>query len=124
MTRSAKEGGGRDELKAALYALTLYCGDERFGAAIGVELNARMRGANRCAGTTLEGRDDLPEECLHHHQRRQLSCDSARASHRPLLRGGWEGFIGLPLSTDGRGPSFLHSRAFTAGCISVPPWPG
>jgi hypothetical protein len=59
VARAAKEGGGRDELKAALYALTLYCGDERFGAAIGVELNARMRATNRCAGTTLEGRDDL-----------------------------------------------------------------
>lgn len=56
---------GRDapeaELRAGLFALTLYCGEgETFGRLIGVTLPATMAGAdNHCAGTTLGGRVDL-----------------------------------------------------------------
>mgnify|MGYP001815583013 CR=1 FL=1 len=49
-----------DEMKAAIFALALYCGDPQFGVAIGVSLNAHRRGAgNHCARTTLGGRRDL-----------------------------------------------------------------
>lgn len=52
------EGG--DDMKAALLALTLYCGEEAFGPAIGANLGDGMRGRrNHCERTTLGGRDDL-----------------------------------------------------------------
>jgi uncharacterized protein YfiM (DUF2279 family) len=56
---------GRDspeaEMRAALFALTLYCGEGvAFGRLIGVTLPETMAGAdNHCAGTTLGGRVDL-----------------------------------------------------------------
>lgn len=54
------DGADREELRAALYALALYCGDPEFGRSIAVTLPSRMYGAaNGCAGTTLGGRDDL-----------------------------------------------------------------
>lgn len=47
-------------MRAALYALALYCGDPDFGDQIGVTMARRMEGAaNGCAGTTLGGRDDF-----------------------------------------------------------------
>jgi hypothetical protein len=50
----------REEMRAALYALALYCGDPGFGASIAVTLDAGMQGRrNGCDGTTLGGRDDL-----------------------------------------------------------------
>jgi hypothetical protein len=50
----------RDEARAALYALALYCGDPDFGQAISVTLPDRMDGTgNGCQGTSLAGRDDL-----------------------------------------------------------------
>ncbi len=49
----------REELRAALYALALYCGDEEFGSIIAVELEAGMRDAGSgCDIPTLAGRDD------------------------------------------------------------------
>lgn len=54
------ESTNREELKAALLALTLYCGEDAIGPAIGAILPEGMRGArNHCEGTTLGGRDDL-----------------------------------------------------------------
>ncbi len=48
------------ETRAAVFALALYCGDPRFGLAIGVPLPEAMQGrANRCGGATLGGRRDL-----------------------------------------------------------------
>jgi hypothetical protein len=50
----------REEMRAALYALALYCGDPEFGDQIGVTLKATMQGrANGCEGTTLGARDDF-----------------------------------------------------------------
>jgi uncharacterized protein YfiM (DUF2279 family) len=58
---AAKPGADpREEMRGALYALALYCGDPDFGDQIGVSLSAEMQGrGNGCAGTTLGGRDDL-----------------------------------------------------------------
>ncbi len=51
---------GREDLKAALLALTLYCGEDAFGPAVGANLGPGMVGKrNNCDGTTLGGRDDL-----------------------------------------------------------------
>lgn len=61
-TRLAAKPGAdpREEMRAALYALALYCGDPDFGDQIGVTLSERMQGRrNGCARTTLGGRDDL-----------------------------------------------------------------
>jgi hypothetical protein len=53
-------GADREELRAALYALALYCGDPDFGDQIGVTLRESLQGdANGCDGTTLGGRDDF-----------------------------------------------------------------
>ena len=53
-------GTDREEARAALYALALYCGDPDFGQAISVTLPERMDGVgNGCQGTSLAGRDDL-----------------------------------------------------------------
>jgi hypothetical protein len=53
-------GPPREELRASLVALMLYCGAEELGAAVGVHVSDGMTGAgNHCAGTTLGGRDDL-----------------------------------------------------------------
>lgn len=50
----------REEMRAALYALALYCGDPDFGDRIGVTVKRSMQGrGNGCAGTTLGARDDL-----------------------------------------------------------------
>ncbi len=54
------EGEDREEFRAALYALALYCGDPDFGRSIAVQMSGRMQGAaNGCDGTRLDGRDDL-----------------------------------------------------------------
>lgn len=58
----SSEGGrpSREDLKAALIALTLYCGEDAFGPAVGATLTAAMQGQhNHCDRTTLAGRDDL-----------------------------------------------------------------
>jgi hypothetical protein len=53
-------GADREEARAALYALALYCGDPGFAQTIAVTLPEQMDGArNGCTRTTLEGRDDL-----------------------------------------------------------------
>jgi hypothetical protein len=50
----------REEMRAALYALALYCGDPGFGAGIAVSMEDAMQGRrNGCERTTLAGRDDL-----------------------------------------------------------------
>lgn len=55
-----QKGDPREEMRAALYALALYCGDPDFGTQIGVTLRQGLQGrANGCSGTTLGGRDDL-----------------------------------------------------------------
>lgn len=54
------EGEAADVMQSALFALALYCGDERFGLAIGVALSDRLGGGrNRCRRLTLDGREDL-----------------------------------------------------------------
>ena len=56
----AATAGGGEEMKSALLALALYCGESAFGPALGVWVGDHMRGArNHCEGTTLGGRDDL-----------------------------------------------------------------
>ena len=60
--RQARRDGAdpREEMRAALYALALYCGDPDFGDQIGVTLKRSMQGrGNGCEGTTLGGRDDF-----------------------------------------------------------------
>lgn len=50
----------RDDLRAALYALALVCGDPAFATAIAVGINDRMESASTgCSRTTLSGREDL-----------------------------------------------------------------
>jgi hypothetical protein len=57
---AALDGDAAEVMQAALHALALYCGDARFGLAIGVALGDRLGGGrNRCRRTTLEGREDL-----------------------------------------------------------------
>ncbi|HET9067850.1 MAG TPA: hypothetical protein VFN28_04345 [Amaricoccus sp.] len=57
---AARAGGaGRDEMRGALYALALACGDPAFGQLVGVEPGPREIEAAGCDGTTLAGRDDL-----------------------------------------------------------------
>jgi uncharacterized protein YfiM (DUF2279 family) len=67
--RVASGPGGRaadrEELRAALYALALVCGDPAFADAIAVGFNDRMQSAARgCADTTLAGRKDLRQHFL------------------------------------------------------------
>jgi hypothetical protein len=51
---------GAEDMKAALLALTLYCGEDALGPAVGATLSPAMQGRrNHCDGTTLAGRDDL-----------------------------------------------------------------
>ena len=66
VAEAAPRSGGADrgELKAALLALSLYCGGDAFSDAIGGVAGARLDGSmrgegNRCARVTLGGRDDL-----------------------------------------------------------------
>lgn len=56
----------RREIQAALFALALYCGDDRFEVVAGVGLPERMLwGRNRCNDAmTLGGRDDLKRHFL------------------------------------------------------------
>ena len=54
------DGDPHEEMRAALYALALYCGDADFGQAISVTVPSHMLGRqNRCGPTTLAGRQDL-----------------------------------------------------------------
>jgi hypothetical protein len=56
----AEAGDDAAELRAALFALTLLCGDEMFAAVVGVDLPDSLRGdGNACADTRLGGRVDL-----------------------------------------------------------------
>ncbi|PZQ52504.1 MAG: hypothetical protein DI556_02305 [Rhodovulum sulfidophilum] len=50
---------GPGDMKAALLALTLYCGESALGPAVGAYLSPAMQGNNHCERTTLGGRDDL-----------------------------------------------------------------
>lgn len=53
------------EMRAAIFALALYCGDPRFGRAIGVTVDRAMLGAgNHCAERTLHERNDLVRHFL------------------------------------------------------------
>jgi hypothetical protein len=48
------------EMRAAIFAVALYCGDPRFGLAIGVAVPGSMTGArSHCTQATLAGRQDL-----------------------------------------------------------------
>jgi hypothetical protein len=54
-----EEGAGAAEMRAALYALALACGDPAFGEAIGMDPGWPAPGAAGCGTATLAGRDDL-----------------------------------------------------------------
>jgi hypothetical protein len=50
---------GADDMRGALYALALACGDPAFGEAIGILPGWQVLEATGCGRTTLAGRDDL-----------------------------------------------------------------
>ena len=56
---------GAEDMKAALLALTLYCGEDALGPAVGANLSPSMQGRrNHCDGATLDGRDDLKRHVI------------------------------------------------------------
>ncbi|HET9070067.1 MAG TPA: hypothetical protein VFN28_15610, partial [Amaricoccus sp.] len=50
---------GREEMRGALYALALACGDPAFGQVVGINPGRQALEAAGCGKTTLAGRDDL-----------------------------------------------------------------
>ncbi len=66
LARAAADGGGPDGLKAAFYALGLYCGSENLKVAIGMGMPVRMEGRRSTCKqkVTLGGRDDLKRHFL------------------------------------------------------------
>jgi hypothetical protein len=57
--RDLSDGDDRAELESALFALALYCGDQRLGEAAGIRPNPRYLDDNACRSTPLGGRQDL-----------------------------------------------------------------
>ena len=97
------------EMRAALFALTLYCGDARFGLAIGVWVPNRMQGRrNHCATATLGGRHDLVRHFV-------LSAGIHAASTDETVMGLGELKELLDSNPDGTGFSFDDMAANLAG---------
>ena len=120
------EGADRDELKGALLALALYCGDAAISPAIGAELPAHMQGpGNSCDGTTLGGRDDLKRHFI-------LSAAIYAASTDRAVMGMGELKELLDSNAGGSGFSFddmaanLAGARFAAAFLAAPraAWPG
>jgi uncharacterized protein YfiM (DUF2279 family) len=117
----AAEGAKRAELKGAILALTLYCGDHRVAAAVGATLADHMTGAgNRCAGTTLGGRDDLKRHFM-------VSAGIHAASTDQAVLGVGELKELLDSNAGGSGFSFddiaadLAGARFAAAFLEAPP---
>lgn len=128
---AASEAEGRgaaaagEEMRAALFALALYCGDERFGTVIGVSLpraHAGRRG--HCHGLTLAGRQDLRKHFA-------VSAGLYAATSWPAAKGVGELKELLDSSPGGTGFSFDDIAANIAGArfaeeaLARPPadWP-
>lgn len=120
-----REAAPADELRDALFALALYCGDAEFGAAIGARLPERMTGAgNLCANVTLHGRKDLRQHFV-------MSAAIYAASTRSAVMG--VGELKELLDTTGGGTGFsfddmaanLSGARFAATFLAAPPetWP-
>jgi hypothetical protein len=116
----------RSEMRAALFALALYCGDPRFGGAIGVWLPGSMQGTrNQCAEATLAGRQDFVRHFV-------LSAGIHAASTERAVVGLGELKELLDSSPGGTGFSFddmaanLAGVRFAALLMDAPPatWPG
>lgn len=103
----APDGDAAAEMQAALYALALYCGDARFGAAIGVSLNEGLK-RSRCRFTTLGARHDLRQHFT-------LSAGIAAASSGEALTGIGELKELLDSNEGGSGFSFEDMAANLAG---------
>jgi uncharacterized protein YfiM (DUF2279 family) len=63
LAEAGEAEGDPEELRAALFALVLYCGDPRFGSVVGVSRPADQAGSP-CRGTGLAGRGDLRQHFL------------------------------------------------------------
>lgn len=104
-----RPGDDTEAMRAALYALALYCGDPRFGVAIGVSLSDRLSGGNnRCRRTTLDGRVDLRQHFV-------LSAGAYAASTRGTAFGVGELKELLDSNQGGSGFSFDDIAANLAG---------
>jgi hypothetical protein len=119
--------GGPDaaELRAALFALAIYCGDPAFGTVVGVELSAKRRGAaNGCLGTALAGRADLRQHFV-------VSAGLKAATSASTAFGIGELKELIDSGPDGTGFSFDDMAANLAGArfaetvLALPPadWP-
>lgn len=124
--RTHAEVAPRDELKGALFALALTCGDPEFGAAIGARPPERMTGAgNPCAGATLGGRTDLRQHFV-------LSAAIYAVTTESAVLG--VGELKELLDTTGGGSGFsfddmaanLAGARFATAFLAAPPeqWPG
>jgi hypothetical protein len=123
----AERSGGDplQEMRAALYALALYCGDADFGQAIAVTVPAHMRERqNRCGPTTLAGRHDLKRHFV-------ISAGLYAASSGRASFGMGELKELLDSNEGGSGFSFddiaadLAGARFAAAFLAAPPadWP-
>ena len=108
----AEAAAGSDpeaEMRAAIFALALYCGDPRFGLAIGVWVPQRMQGlGSHCATATLEGRHDLVRHFV-------LSAGIHAASTEGAVAGLGELKELLDSNPEGTGFSFDDMAANLAG---------
>lgn len=120
------QGDPREEMRAALYALALYCGDADFGQAIAVTVPQHMRERqNRCGPTTLGGRHDLKRHFV-------ISAGLYAASSGRASFGMGELKELLDSNEGGSGFSFddiaadLAGARFAAAFLAAPPaaWPG
>ncbi|WP_424929087.1 hypothetical protein [Amaricoccus tamworthensis] len=62
MTGNQVRGAAKQDIKAALMALAVYCGDTRLSTAFGMSPSGSVK--TNCDGTTLGGRDDLKRHFL------------------------------------------------------------
>ncbi len=62
MTGNQVRGAAKQDIKAALMALAVYCGDARLSTAFG--MSPPRNATTHCEGTTLGGRDDLKRHFL------------------------------------------------------------
>jgi uncharacterized protein YfiM (DUF2279 family) len=111
LAEASGAGAASEEIRAALYALALYCGDARFGAVVGVALPAHMEaGRNGCTRAELGGRTDLRQHFL-------LSAALEAATTASAAAGVGELKELLDSAPDGSGFSFDDMAANRAGVM-------
>lgn len=124
IAQSAEIPGGdpAETIRAGLIALALYCGDGALGPLVGV--SARDASRTPCAGTTLDGRDDLKR-----HFTVSAGIEAARTGRAALGLGELKEL--LDSTGGGSGFSFddmaanLAGVRFTQALMAAPPetWP-